>query len=387
MWPMLASGAEVYLRSGYLYAPLLFDPEIEQEISTMTAAKTRELISGECLLSVDGGYFVKTICLPSLVENYPAVFPEEYEKLRQHQLQGLLPVRPDYRPPLDAKLEVMLFEILPHFLRKRREIRCQKADWGTVLDLLAARIPSRNINPTLVNRLRLTEASLRKWLNRLEGLVNHPCLPPEGLQRGIALQQWFQAALQAHILTEEVNRWHSTLKELQRLLALPQRLLAVLLTIAKRGALEVDGFGFTRLKDPREYLIYKRTGAYALKDYFGRLYLFPDCRVGVSTAGLIYPRVLGMYKHPLLRRYSSQQPICLTEYKAEGEFSAAAVIKALEEGINALFYGYNHRKRNGYNSLDKFALHHSMVDFDDLRIPKDHPSLVAGEVEVKNDFY
>jgi hypothetical protein len=167
---------------------------------------------------------------------------------------------------------------------------------------------------------------------------------------------------------------------------LPGPQLAVLLSIAARGALEVDGFGCSRdKKHPGEYLVYKRTGEFVLKDYFGRLYLFPDCRVGVATSGPFQPMVLDMYKHPLLRRFGSRQAICLNDYQPASEFSATGVIKALEEGLNALFYGYNSRKRNGYNSLDRYGRHQSVVDFEDWRLAQDDPRVTGGELEVKND--
>jgi hypothetical protein len=164
--------------------------------------------------------------------------------------------------------------------------------------------------------------------------------------------------------------------------------LAVLLSLADQEEWEVDGFGCQR--DPRypgEYIIYRRTGEYLLKDYFGRLYLFPDCRVGVATAGPYYPMVLETYKHPLLRRHDSRQRICLQDYEPAMEFSAVGVIRALEEGLSALYYGYNSRKRNGYNSLDEFGRHQSVVAFDDWRIPSDDFRVLRGDLEVKNDFF
>jgi hypothetical protein len=94
--------------------------------------------------------------------------------------------------------------------------------------------------------------------------------------------------------------------------------------------------------------------------------------------------VLDTYKHPLLRRFGSRQKICLTDYEPALEFSAKAVIRALEEGLNALYYGYNSRKRNGYNSLDSFGRHLSVIDFEDWRLPREDPRLINGEVEVKN---
>ncbi len=96
------------------------------------------------------------------------------------------------------------------------------------------------------------------------------------------------------------------------------------------------------------------------------------------------PLVLETYKHPLLRRFEPRQQICLNDYQPDPEFSAGAISRALEEGVNALFYGYNSRKRNGYNSLDRFGRHQSVVDFEDWRIDQNDPRVGQGEVEVKN---
>ena len=124
---------------------------------------------------------------------------------------------------------------------------------------------------------------------------------------------------------------------MQDLLNLPEAELAGLLEIAAGGAVEVDGCGcLPDLQHPGEYWVYLRTGAFALQDYFGRLYLFPDCRVAVSTAGPWQPLVLETYKHPLLRRFEPRQQICLNDYHPDLEFSAGAIRRALEEGINAL---------------------------------------------------
>ncbi len=152
--------------------------------------------------------------------------------------------------------------------------------------------------------------------------------------------------------------------------------------------MEFNGFGWQRLRQPGEYLVYKRTGPFLLVDYFRRPYLFPDCRVAVSTSGPFKPVVLERYKHPLLRSYRKQQLICLPEdYQPASEFSAAAVVKALEAGINALYYGYNPRQRNGYHSLDKYGRSLSVLDFEDLRLPADHPLVQGGELEIKNCYW
>jgi hypothetical protein len=65
-------------------------------------------------------------------------------------------------------------------------------------------------------------------------------------------------------------------------------------------------------------------------------------------------------------------------------FSAKNVVQVLEEGINALLYSYDGRHRAGYHRLFVLPGMMRLVDFEDYRIPKDHPLIVSGQVEVKN---
>jgi hypothetical protein len=393
MWQLLASETEVLIHAGFVYLPLLFDPPIKAELDNLTgpaAPPPPGVVQAltENLMSAAGGYFVKSLSLSSLVDNYPAVFPEEYQQERRRFQSQVFPEAPACRPLLDGRLQAILFDILPHFLHSRQGCRRRRVGAASVLASLSARLPNPPARTNGAARLQERESSLRQVLQRLEHLPGLP-EPLQGYHRhGRGLAGWFRQALQANLVTREISHWQRELAQVQALLNLPGPHLAVLLAIASRGALEVDGFGcFPDKKYPGQYLVYKRTGEFVLQDYFGRLYLFPDCRVGVPTAGPYDPLVLDKYKHPLLRRFASRQQICLSDYQAAPHFSAAGVINALEQGLNALFYGYNSRKRNGYNSLDTFGRHQSVVDFEDWRLPPDDPRVVTGAVEVKNSTF
>ena len=154
--------------------------------------------------------------------------------------------------------------------------------------------------------------------------------------------------------------------------------------------------------------LHKHTGEYALKDFYGRPYLFPDCRIAVSTVVPLKPFVIERYKHPFLEGHDAGQPICLRHLSRSRVFTPANVINALEEGMNALLYGYNSRRRNGYHSLDRITRPVRTVDFDDdimaadddepmirtrpmrsvhfedYRISRDHPKIASGWVEITN---
>jgi hypothetical protein len=138
--------------------------------------------------------------------------------------------------------------------------------------------------------------------------------------------------------------------------------------IADKGSLEIDGFGFSRMDSSDEYLVYKRTGEYILKDYHSRSYLFPDCRVAVPTFGTLRPIVMETYKHPFLLGHEAGQEICLRQFTPPNKFTAGNIIGGVEKGINALIYGYDSRRRNGIHGLDRKLLHVKTIEFDDYRI-------------------
>jgi hypothetical protein len=142
----------------------------------------------------------------------------------------------------------------------------------------------------------------------------------------------------------------------------------ILLYVAQKGSLEINGFGFTRIGTSDDYLIYKRTGEYRLKDYYGRSYLFRDCRVAVPTFSPFKPVVMEKYKHPFLYAHDSGQEICMHRFYPPQQFSAENTIHLLEEGINALLYGYDARRRNGYHSLDRTREYIKTVEFEDYRV-------------------
>ncbi|MDH3881431.1 MAG: hypothetical protein OES64_07750, partial [Desulfobacteraceae bacterium] len=193
--------------------------------------------------------------------------------------------------------------------------------------------------------------------------------PGNGPLSAHQLRDWFHKAVQAKILAKEHDRLTKALQiRLQFSQAKPEHA-ATLLYIADTGSMEIDGFGFTRKNGYRgEYFVYKRMGEYVLKDYYARSYLFPACRVAVSTYTPFRPFVMEKYKHPFLLRHKSGQDICMKHFAPPDEFTAENAIRILEEGLTALRYGYDARRRNGYHSLDRTWVHIPTIDFEDYRI-------------------
>jgi hypothetical protein len=284
---------------------------------------------------------------------------------------------------LDPTLVTIIFHILPHFLRREGLRRRPRLTEGEILDLIRERLPTP-YHCCQQARKFLEVKPLHEALRRLESAALEPPPPPEGLLPAANLRAWWEEALAARLLAEERARLLQELENRQQWAAAQEGRLAVLLLVAEKGFLELDGFGFHRLKGGRGYRIYKRTGPYALKDYYGRVYLFPDCRVAVHTSGFLRPFVVDHYKHPFLRRHGSGQSICMGSETRNLTFSAPNAIQVIEEGIHTLLYSYDRRRRRGYHRLDPLPGMMRLVDFEDYRLPPDHPLIVSGRVEVTN---
>jgi hypothetical protein len=386
---LLDSDLEVVVASDFIFLPLLFDPSIATEIQTAKSSKGPPEARGspqeDSLIVAGGRPFIKTLSLSSLLEHFENLHPDAYGQLRKVFLEKNLGAMADRdQIPLDNKLKTIVFQVMPHFLRREgRILGGGKRKSETLLDLICEKIdiPQKYYDQA---RMIFEPGLSRKMLTDLEKIEITVEQLGEGLIPVQDLRQWFYKAITQRIVEKEKDRLKKKIGGEQHL---KNQLAAVLLYLAGKGSLEIDGFGFFRIGKTREYLIYKRTGEYVLKDFYGRLYLFPDCRVAVTTLGRLRPVVMEKYKHPFLRRHSSGQEICLTNFTPPPAFTARDAITVLEEGVNALFYGYNHRRRNGYHSLDRLPREERLVDFEDLRIAPGHPKISSGQVEIKNAYY
>ena len=381
---LLDSDLDLVVKGGFLYLPLLFDPEVEREVSSAYGRETPEGGSaspGPTVIEVSGRSYLKTLRLTSLIDLYGNLRHGSAEQLRKSCLEryGVAP-----HLEVDGRLPVILFEVLPHFVRTRKRPSRRAATQGEVLGFLRSRLTVPGAYLEAVARFVDTDP-LRLLLRDLEGGGARTVLSENGPLPARDLRAWLFEAVEREVLRHEKARLREGLVQRERFRKTPREDLAIILYLADRGSLEIDGFGFLRHGEADDYVIYRRTGAYALRDYYGRLYLFPDCRVAVSTTrGRLHPLVLDRYKHPFLFGYEAGQEICLRHFTAPKEFSAANVIAALEEGLATLYYGYNPRLRNGYHSLDPAMQIRRSLEFTEYRIPSDHSDVVSGKVEVTN---
>ncbi len=362
---LIESDIDFLVESGFLYLPLLFDPAIEREIQgTIDPSKPSETTG--YLIEIDGKHFAKTLNLSSLVANCEKINKSLYDQKRSTVLQKV-PIKLDGGTPFGWKLITIIFEIMPYFIKKNRGFKRKKFGRQEILKLIAEKvdIPLKNYERSnTFFDLRPLQGALKE-LDKLDATF---VLPQDGMISSLELNNWLYKALEAQIITEERTRLEAEVLKREQLIDAVKEDLDILLYVAEKGSLEINGFGFVRVGKGDDYLIYKRSGEYTLKDYYGRSYLFPDCRVAVPTFNPLKPVVIEKYKHPFLYAHDSGQEICLTGFHPPQEFSARNIIQVLEEGFNALLHGYDARRRRGYHSLDDPRQYVKTVEFDDYRI-------------------
>jgi hypothetical protein len=388
MQQLLDSNLDLLITAGSLYVPLRFDPSIAAELEAYPGCASSPDPGPEPtppLRMMAGKPYIKAMSLSSLAENYETIHPDAYAELRRTCLEKYRPAHTGPEISNDPKLRTIIFEILPHFIKMKKDRKPGSPPAADILKLMTRRLA---IPPEYYRQAQdlYSPEALRRQLRAWADSPEPSAPPPEGLLASRELKAWFRRVIAARIVARESDRLHRLLAEGEPSLTSRRQFLALQLYIAGVGGLEIDGCGFCRLRRHGEYLIYKRTGEYALKDYYGRIYRFPDCRVAVASLGRLKPVVLERYKHPLLYRYAPGQEICIRQYTPATAFTAANVIQALEEGLSALYYGYNRRRRNGYHSLDRITEYHRSIDFADYVIPRDDPRIISGELEVTNSY-
>lgn len=372
MWQLFNSDLELVVESGFIYLPLLFDPEIEKETQKLFhSERSKENFrqpESKTIIKLNGRYFVKALSTLSLLENSEKINPYDYKRLRSSFLRKYHLTPEVDGIFLDETLSTILFKIMPYFVRKNKGMQRKSLSDEEMLDLIGKKISIPEKYYEEAKRFRDLEP-LQEILMDLKDQKSMLKPPGNGLLSGRKLRYWFHEAILKKVMAREHNRIAEALQVREQFSQAKQEHIAILLYIADKGSLEIDGFGFIKNNDYLgEYLVYKRTGEYVLKDYYARRYSFPDCRVAVSTYTPFWPFVMEKYKHPFLLRHKSGQEICMKGYKPTNQMTAKNVIRIIDEGITALLYGYDARKRNGYHSLERRWVHIPTIDFEDYRI-------------------
>ena len=371
MKQLLDSNMEIIVESGFIYMPLLFDPEVEKETQALFRPEGSQEKSTSpafnTIIRRNGSYFVKGLEIHSLLENFKAINAYDYKRLRNNCLQKYHLLSEVEGIFIDETLRTVLFQVMPYFIKKNIGLQRKNLGHEEILNLISQKIdiPSKYHQDA---KAFCDLAPLRKIVRDLDN--QKPMFKP--LENGPIttrkLRSWLYEALNVKILESERDRIQKTLRVRQQFSRAKPEHIATMLYIADTGALEIDGFGFTKSNAFRGYLVYKRTGEYTLKDYYARSYLFPDCRVAISTYTPFWPFVIEKYKHPFLLRHKSGQEICMKDFRPPDKLTAENIIRVLEEGLTALRYGYDGRRRNGYHSLDKTWVHIPTIEFAEYRI-------------------
>jgi hypothetical protein len=363
---LFESGLDFLIKSGFLYLPLLFDPSVEREIQTTLEPSGIQPEQGPSI-QIDGKHFVKTLSLTSLVANCGKINKNLYDQARSTVIQKVSVELDGGSTPFGWKLITIIFQIMPYFIKKNRGLERKKFGRQEILKLIAKKLdtPPKDYEG---NDSFFDLRPLQKAQKELEKLDSKFVLPVDGTISSGELGHWLNKALACRIVAEERTRLREEVLKREQLLEGVGENLDILLYIAEKGSLEINGFGFIRIGKGDDYLIYKRSGEYVLKDYYGRSYLFPDCRVAVPSFNPFRPLVIEKYKHPFLYAHDAGQEICLTGFNPPQEFSAKNIIQVLEEGFNALLHGYDARRRRGYHSLDDPRQYVKTVEFADYRI-------------------
>ncbi len=376
---LFSATREILVKSGFIYFPLLFDEELEKEL-----AKSVVIHKG-FLVELDAMPFAKGISIESFVSSYHLLAPESYEERRKKVLDRYPFLKRITELPITEKLCTIIFEILPYFTSKPDRTARKKYTRESIADLISKKI-STDITSSGNTKDLLNIAQLKETLDRLKN-VNPPRKSfPDGIMSRSEFEIHFFELLENQILNKERENLEKTIIRRERFSGSNEKVLSVLLAVAEKGALEINGFGFYETGVKSEFIVYKRTGEYALQDYYGRVYLFPDCRVAISTNGALDPFVIENYKHPFLQKHAPSQKICMKSTSVPSVFNTRNAIFALQEGINALLHGYDYRRRNGYHSLDTLPMPGGSISFEDLMVSKDHPAIREGKVQVTNKF-
>jgi hypothetical protein len=371
MKQLLDSNLELVVESGFIHVPLLLDPAIDRELQAPLRSGTSAEPSGSrkstVIIEVQGRHFIRTLSVQSLVTNFQKISANSYQQMKNDCLRKIF-----FTPELDSlsvdgKLRTILFQVMTYFIRKNRDLERRRQSEEEILDFIGEKIdvPSGYYEKA---KTFLDTEPLRRMLDDLEKQEPTPEPLQSGLLSAHELRAWLGKALFAKIVHSKRKGLRDALQVREQFRNTKKKHLAILMYIADKGSLEIDGFGFSRINSSDEYLVYKRTGEYILKDYHARSYLFPDCRVAVPTFGTLRPIVMETYKHPFLLGHEAGQEICLRQFTPPNKFTAGNIIGGVEKGINALIYGYDSRRRNGIHSLDRKLLHVKSIEFDDYRI-------------------
>ena len=367
---------EIFIdEKGFVYYPLLLDKSIVRE-----AKKCREI------KNIGGKTYVKGMNLSKIAGSFDKIDKEKYETIKNDLFKRIMPeidLKKIYETIEYGTLKTIIFEVMPYFLeknKKRNPFEKKKEKKLTEKDILGlinenAKIPKEYYNQAKnIYRFDDSEKTLDKI--KMQELKTAQKFP-EGIVWTKTLETVLKRALENGILNERIKGMKEEIRLKEEIFKKSLDYAATMLYLKDAKDFELENFGFIR-KSKNDYVAYIKTEEYALRDFDGKVYLFPPCKVGVHTDNYCdqKPIVLNRYGHPFLPYSGENQYICIGNAKIRGKGLGETMISALEKGINAMLFGYLGNDN---------PHHHELRNFSHLRISANSAKIKSGKVKITND--
>ncbi len=362
---VIGNVGEVLIDRGMVYYPLLEDHLIETEAHANGVVKEK-----------DGRIFIRGSSIDSLIKNYRVSNPEDYGRFKEAFLKEALPdldFHKIVKSSVNQNIRVIALEIIPHFVR-RKGFRREKFTEDEILGLVKGKI---NVGERYYKLAEQTYSpnDLRSRLEELPERFRKRVFP-DAFKTIRGLESEVKSALEYEVVMEEKENLKKEISGREALAKKNLEGIATLLCLQDQKEFEIEDFGF--LSNGGRHTLYLKTGEYALRDFDGRVYLFPPCKVGVVISeGELYsqPHFLDPeYRHPF------GNDICIHNGYKQGKDKTENIINALEAGIKTVLFGYidnvrNHQPRSGYLSSN----------FSRYLVSEDNPKIKSGRVKITND--
>lgn len=357
--------------NGFICYPMLLDSDIEKEMGSCKLVK-----------SLENRKFIAGLNINHLVDYYIMHDREGFEELRKKELKKISKAFEKYDLKNvyedDDVMSAAVFEVMPYFAGR------------DALERLRKKIKIGEKYYKQAEKLYNLDEKEEK-LRELATATADSIILPKGKIKLTQLERFVMSEARSRIILQEKTRLSREISEIKKS-KFKKELddIATLLCLKNRKRFEFCNFGFKKECDAiaeTELTVYVKIGSYVLRAEDSRLYLFPQCKVGVSADNLrrvSEPFVIDKYKHPFLGYNDTDQDICIRGAIKKGKTLGENIINHLEAGINALLTGYSNKSRPYYFLSDGDE---DRISFKKRRINENHPLLKNGKVKITNEAF
>ena len=369
---------EVLVEQGIAYYPLLVDPLIERELPKSNSIKKKK-----------GSFFIRGLSIDSAIESFPKAHPMDHEFLKKALLKK---IDLDSKPKISGGniLETLIFEVMPYFLDKKK--------------LGMPKSPSRReILASIRENIGVPKSSYAQAKSIYSAGDNHQAIKsidhmikyqkiPSGIVTIDALNPLLQSAIERRMLMDEKEKMKKDEKTMKKLAKQSIEDIATLLCLKEKKEFELQDFGFMKerrrwdeddecyCEEVADYTAYLKIGAYALKDFDGKIYPLKPCRIGLeiyANKSLGNAFSIGKYKSPFVPPNSKDYDICVGDAENNGKNFAERIISELEMGKTALLSGY----------FGNLTPHCWLKNLGITPIGKNNPRIKSGKLKITNDAF